>query len=210
MNREQFDRIVRSVAQLTGEKDVLVVGSQAVLGWYPDMDDFVIVRSMELDVGPLDGSDRNIVEIAGVLGELSPFHESNGAYADGVSVEEIALLPRGWRDRLLRVEGENLKTPKGQQSIAWCLHPNDILVSKWAAGREKDFTYCECLVALNLPEVDRSQVECGLNEIRQRFPTKANVIAAALSSMNAAFDKLQHRLSHNGHDLPPQGQQLGR
>lgn len=191
MNREQFDRIVRSVAAITGEADVLVIGSQAILGSHRDIDDDVLTRSMDLDVGPLDGSDRNLQEIAGALGIMSLFEQSNeGAYADPVAAEELAVLGPGWRERLIRVEGANLATPSGVQAVAWCLHPNDILVSKYAAGRRKDIEYCEALIALRLPEVSRTQVEAELGEIAKREPDRHPRVEVALASLARAFQRL--------------------
>jgi hypothetical protein len=40
------------------------------------------------------------------IGELSPFHETFGYYAHGVA-EETALLPQGWKDRLVAVQNAN-------------------------------------------------------------------------------------------------------
>ncbi len=132
---------------------------------------------MDLDVGPLDGSDRNLQEIAGALGIMSLFEQSNeGAYADPVAAEELAVLGPGWRERLIRVEGANLATPSGVQAIAWCLHPNDILVSKYAAGRRKD-------------EVSRTQVEAELGEIAKREPARSPRVEVALASLARAFQR---------------------
>jgi hypothetical protein len=194
LKRSQFDRIIRSVAQITQEPDVLVIGSQAILGSHPDLLDDRVVGSMDLDVSPLDGSDRHLHEISGVLGELTLFQNSNGgAYADSVAAAELAVLPSGWRNRLLRVESASMITPGGVQARAWCLHPNDIIVSKYAAGREKDLAYCETLIALNLAGVDRMQIEDGLREIATRLPRKSAIVDVALTSCRKAFESLRGR-----------------
>lgn len=151
MKRYQFDRIIRSYAQITGKPDVLVIGSQAILGLYGDIDDDAVAQSPDLDVSSMDNDDSYLHEIAGVLGELSMFQDSNdGAYADSVVAEEVAVLAPGWRERLVRVETPNMITPSGVQARAFCLHPNDVIVSKLFAGREKDYEYCDALLRLDL------------------------------------------------------------
>jgi hypothetical protein len=50
-----------------------------------------------------DPEDRKADQVDGAIGELSPFHETFGYYAQGVSVA-TAVLPDGWRDRLVRVD----------------------------------------------------------------------------------------------------------
>ncbi len=70
--------------------------------------------------------------IEGSLGELSPFHQSFGYHADGVS-SNTAILPRGWEQRLTSLSNENTGG-----AIGWCLDPHDLAISKLAARREKD------------------------------------------------------------------------
>ncbi len=36
MNRSQFEHILRAAAAITDENDIVVVGSQAILGQFPD------------------------------------------------------------------------------------------------------------------------------------------------------------------------------
>ncbi len=61
--------------------------------------------------------------------QLSPFHQTFGYYAHGVG-KETAKLPRGWEERLGRI-------PVGG-AVGLCLEIHDLVLSKWAAGREKD------------------------------------------------------------------------
>ncbi|MEO6913294.1 MAG: DUF6036 family nucleotidyltransferase [Candidatus Baltobacteraceae bacterium] len=112
-----------------------------------------------------------------------------GAYADPVVVDELLALPSGWRERLVKVADANLMTPKGQQGIAWCLHPNDIIVSKYIAGRDKDYEYCEILIGLNLPEVNQSTIEAGLDEIARMSPDKREAAQIAKASTARAFER---------------------
>lgn len=73
--------------------------------------------------------------IEGSIGELSPFHETFGYYAQAVT-EETARLPEGWQDRLVVVQNENTRGARGL-----CLEIHDLLASKIVAGREKDYDF---------------------------------------------------------------------
>lgn len=61
-------------------------------------------RSIEVDIVPFDDPDGLKADlIEGSIGEASMFHATFGYYAQGVS-ETTAILPGGWRDRLLRFD----------------------------------------------------------------------------------------------------------
>jgi hypothetical protein len=70
--------------------------------------------------------------IDGSIGEGSPFHELYGYYAQGVD-DKTATLPRGWRERLVRISNPNTVGVTGL-----CLEVHDLAISKYVAGREKD------------------------------------------------------------------------
>jgi hypothetical protein len=78
--------------------------------------------------------------IDGSVGEASMFHATFGYYAQGV-VEKTAVLPAGWRRRLVRFE-----SPGTNGVTAWCLEPHDLWVSKAIAGRPKDVEFCRALL----------------------------------------------------------------
>ena len=134
MTREQLEHIVRAAAANADTDEIVVLGSQALLGSVPQPSQRVLVRSMEADVFPLKFPERSIL-IEGAIGEKSVFHESFGYYAHGVA-PETALLPEGWQDRLVPVRNENTRGCTG-----WCLDLHDLAVSKLAAGRDKDMEF---------------------------------------------------------------------
>jgi len=142
MTRPQLEHIIRAAAANADVRDIVVIGSQSVLGSTPNPP-IELTVSMEADVFPLDASDRSIL-IDGAIGELSLFHETFGYYAHGVD-EMTAVLPDGWRDRLVRVE-----TAGTMGAVGWCLEPNDLAVSKLAAGREKDFAFVDVMIAVEI------------------------------------------------------------
>ena len=146
MTRLQLEHIIRASAATADVRDIVVIGSQAILGTYPNAP-AELTQSLEADVFPRDLPDRSIV-IDGSIGELSLFHETFGYYAHGVG-ESTAILPDGWRDRLVRLENSN--TPG---AVGWCLEAHDLAISKLAAGREKDMDYVLAMIRSRLTSVE--------------------------------------------------------
>ena len=130
MNRAQLEHVIRASATIAGDAEIVVIGSQAILGRYPDAPPELLV-SADVDVFPLNHPERADL-IEGSIGELSPFHETYGYYAQAVG-EGTAVLPEGWKARLVP-----LPTAAG---TGLCLEPHDLVISKYAAGREKDREY---------------------------------------------------------------------
>lgn len=119
-----------------------MVGSQAILGRFPDAPADLLV-SEEADVHPKNHPERWDL-IDGSIGELSPFHEAYGYYAQGVE-PGTAILPAGWESRVVVVSNANTRGAKGL-----CLEPHDLVVSKAIAGRDKDLRFLESAVAHRL------------------------------------------------------------
>lgn len=92
MKRADLEHILRACKGTTGETEFIVVGSQAILGKFPDAPR-VLRQSMELDIYP-----RHRPELAdlieGSLGRYSQFDQTFGFHADGVS-PTTATLPIG-------------------------------------------------------------------------------------------------------------------
>jgi len=137
VTRQQLEHIIRAAAGNADSTEIVIIGSQAVLGTYPDAPT-ELTRSIEADVFPR-GRPQDSILIDGAIGERSLFHETFGYYAHGVD-ETTAVLPDGWQDRLVPVRNENTRGATG-----WCLEVHDLVVSKLVAGREKDCDYVKAL-----------------------------------------------------------------
>lgn len=138
MQRFQLEHIIRAAAGITGAPELVVVGSQAVLGQFPNAPDELLV-SIEADVFSLRSpEDSDLID--GSIGEGSPFHQTFGYYAHGVGAE-TAVLPAGWRERVVPVRNENTGSGTGL-----CLEVHDLAVSKLVAGREKDLSFVSGLL----------------------------------------------------------------
>lgn len=149
MKREQLEHLIRAAGAVTGSRRLIVIGSQAILGQHPYDAPPVALLSREADLIPIDAPDLTDV-ISGVLGELSAFDETYGYHADGVDLG-TATLPDGWRDRLIAIDN-----PNTHGYIGLCLDVHDLVLSKYAAGREKDRSFCRAIVAAGF--VDQNQL----------------------------------------------------
>ncbi|TMB01770.1 MAG: hypothetical protein E6J70_07765 [Deltaproteobacteria bacterium] len=130
MTRAELEHLIRAAADLAQDDDIIVVGSQAILGQFPDAPATLRV-SVEADLYPRHHPERADL-IDGTIGEGSPFHATYGYYAQGVG-EETAVLPAGWQQRLVPVRGESTRGATG-----WCLEAHDLVIAKAVAGRERD------------------------------------------------------------------------
>jgi hypothetical protein len=152
MQRPQLEHILRAAAGITGATEFVVIGSQAVLGQFPDAPE-ELLGSIEADVFSLRSeADGDLID--GTIGEGSPFHQTFGYYAHGVSVE-TARLPEGWRERLVPIRNENTGGGTGL-----CLEIHDLAVSKLVAAREKDLDFVTGLLCHRLiqPEIVRQRI----------------------------------------------------
>lgn len=126
MRLHELEHVLRAARGITNERESMVIGSQAILGKFPNPPKF-LTYSNEVDVYPLHAPEKADL-IDGSIGELSTFHETYGYYAHGVA-PETATLPLNWRKRSVRLE-----TPLMDDAIGHCLHPQDVVYSKLAAG----------------------------------------------------------------------------
>jgi hypothetical protein len=148
VKREQLEHVLRAASRIVGERDLLVIGSQSILGSYPETRlPAAATTSIEADLALFDDPDEEKADrLDGALGELSSFHETFGYYAQGVSVT-TAVLPEGWRDRLAVFD-----TPGTAPGRGLCLEPHDCVASKLVAGRAKDYDFAAALIEERLVE----------------------------------------------------------
>lgn len=134
MKRADLEHVLRAASAITNERDFVVIGSQAVLGQFPEAPAELLV-SDEVDIYPRDRPELADL-IDGAIGELSFFHDTFGYYAQGVG-PTTAVLPNGWEARLVIVANENTRG-----AIGHCLEIHDLLAAKYVARRDKDRRFC--------------------------------------------------------------------
>lgn len=146
MNREQLEHAIRAACNISEDKELIVFGSQAILGQYPDPP-AELRKSIEVDVSPMNK--RGLEDkIDGALGENSMFHKTHGFYVHGVPIES-AKLPEGWEQRTIIVrdymDGKN---------IGYCIEAHDLAASKLMAFREKDTEFVRRLILEGMIDVE--------------------------------------------------------
>jgi hypothetical protein len=146
MKRAQLEHIIRAACTIADDDELVIIGSQSILGQFPDAPEELLV-SLEADVYPRHHPERADL-IEGSIGELSMFHETFGYYADGIDVH-IATLPDGWEERLVPIRG-----PGTAGNTGWALEIHDLLISKYVANREKDRSYTRTALRYGLADVE--------------------------------------------------------
>lgn len=186
MRRDQLEHAIRAACQIIQQPAVIVVGSQAILGTYREEElPPEATMSIEVDFLPMGEDNDEIARLAdlieGVAGEWSPFEQQHGFSIDGVDLT-TAILPTGWRDRLVKVQNVNTAAPSGEpQFTGWCLDKEDLCVAKLCAYREKDLNFVGALLGTGL--VDSELIVERLSDVPE----------AHISAPQRALDWLRSR-----------------
>jgi hypothetical protein len=162
MRRHELEHVIRAAAVVSGDDELIVVGSQAILGQFPNAPASLLV-SREADIYPRRRPERGD-EIEGSLGDGSYFDATYAYYAHAVG-PETATVPAGWEGRLVPIRNENTGGATG-----WCLEVHDLLLSKCVAGRERDWEFVEEAIRHGLgdpQELERRAAELPIDEGRR-------------------------------------------
>jgi Nucleotidyltransferase of unknown function (DUF6036) len=146
VRRDELEHVIAAAADVAGETELVVLGSQAILGSFPDAPR-AMLRSMEADLYPRRAPEK-ADDIDGSLGDGSWFHRTYGYYAHGVG-PETAKAPAGWQERLIAIEVAP-RLSSQQRVVALCLEPHDLVLAKCVAGRERDWDFAREALAHHL------------------------------------------------------------
>jgi hypothetical protein len=172
MKKHQLDHILRAAGDITGQKQFVIVGSQALHGKDPDLAD-EIVMSAEADL--FVSTQPDVTALLNEIGVDSPFHLTYGFYADPVG-EGTAVLPKGWEGRLVNLPAGDTGGVRGL-----CLEPHDLAISKYVAARDKDRIFTRELARRGL--VDRQK----LLALVEQTPISAEVRARIRANIASDF-----------------------
>ena len=90
MRRPQLEHLIRAASAITGAQELVVIGSQAILGQFPNPPEELLV-SIEADLFTFrNEADAELID--GSIGEFSPFHRTFGYYAHGVGEDPRCLF----------------------------------------------------------------------------------------------------------------------
>ena len=150
MNRKDLEHVIKAAAEIV-EDEIVVVGSQSVLGAFPNAPQSLL-RSQEADVFPRSKPDQADI-IDGAIGDGSPFHAEYGYYAHGVGPESVHA-PAGWLGRLVRLDVPPFRK-NAPPVIGWALEVHDLVLAKLVAGRPHDMEFVTESLGAELVDVGR-------------------------------------------------------
>ena len=135
MTRDELAHVLRASAAISNETSFVLVGSQAVL-LLLEQPPAALLVSAEIDLYPsLHPEKADLID--GAIGAHSTFHDIFGYHVDGVG-PETASLPTDWMTRAVLTYFGDV--------TAICPDLHDLVVSKCAAGRDKDADFVRVLL----------------------------------------------------------------
>jgi hypothetical protein len=143
MQREQFHELLRRAAAVCAQHELVIFGSQSVHA-VTDSPPAEVLVSVECDIW-LQDKPETVSRLVAELGKDSAFAKTMGVYADPLP-PGLPLLPDGWNERLVTYHGGGV--------TARCLEIHDLVVTKLAAGRLKDYEFIAALFIGKLARVE--------------------------------------------------------
>lgn len=187
MNRSSLVHLIRAAANITGDHEIVIIGSQAIHGSLTQLPDSA-QRSVEADLYPRNSPEKWDL-LDGLLGEDSQFHQTYKYYAQGVS-PNTAVLPYDWEARAVSIP---VDLANGIHGI--CVGLEDLVLSKYAASREKDLIYVADVISIGAVEksllltlLEKLPTErCDPNRIRMQIERDFN--NAELTKLKGKIDR---------------------
>ncbi len=146
MRKSDLFELIRAINQISNTEKPIIVGSQAIYAGAEFLPE-IAQKSIECDFLFADGKSETRAEINKKLGVFSSFQLEHGFYADALGLATV-VLPTNWQERLQPLSDEN------GEIIAYCAEVHDVAVSKFIAGREKDFQFLKDAFWLEIISVD--------------------------------------------------------
>lgn len=137
MNRRELEHAIRAACDALGTSEVIVVGSQAILGEFPDAPR-ELRQSAEADIWVAELAEEEVEQLNS-LGFGSDFHIEFGFFLDPVG-PGTALMPPDWRTRAITV------TIPDRDVRGVCPEAHDLAISKLARGDEKDLEFVAAML----------------------------------------------------------------
>jgi hypothetical protein len=185
IDRDRLAHAIRAAAELSGERELVVIGAAAILGavetWPAQLP-----RSREVDVfGTSANWDSEALDA--LLGQASQFHRTHGFYVDAVSTV-TAAMPPDWRDRARRISMDVY----GRQVRVLIIHPLDLALAKYVAWREKDRLFTAGLAKLGLTKKEAllplaARMQPALDDIVRRDAGGQLTVADLVARIEADF-----------------------
>lgn len=149
--------MLRAAAGICGHDRFVLIGSGSAIATQRQLP-LAMMLTKEIDIYPDGRADTEELSelLAAVIGRDSQFFQTFGYYVDGVS-PTTAILPEGWRDRLIPYT-----SPDAPGVTALCLDLLDLAVAKLCAGREKDMAWLRAAIEGDLLALPAIEARLGL------------------------------------------------
>ena len=143
MNRDQLHALLTAARKQVQHTEFVIVGSLAILGAVAEPPRTMI---MSIDVDTyLKNDPQRTGELVQALGQGSAFEDEFGYYLDPVS-PNLPSFPQGWRERLILLDFGDVK--------AFFVDPNDVAVSKYMRGEDRDMRWLLAGLKAGLIDLD--------------------------------------------------------
>ena len=173
MRKSQLEEIIQAASAIAGRKDFVLFGSQAVHA-ITDHPPVEVLLSRECDVW-LNEEPVLQERLNRELGSASGFGQTKGYYLDPLP-PDLPMTPEGWEQRLVTWFVDDIKVR--------CLEIHDLIVTKLAAGRLKDYEFIAAVLLAKLATKD--EVIGRIQSFRD--PDKQAVLLARLRIATEATD----------------------
>lgn len=159
MRRDQLEHAIWTACQIIQQPEVIVVGSQAILGTYDESQlPAAATMSIEVDILPIADTNDEVARLADLI---------EGAAGELFSIRGAAWFQhrrrrphdRGTAPRLARSAGQDSErqhgSPRRRATVQRPLpRQGDLCVAKLVAFREKDRNFVAALLEANLVDAD--------------------------------------------------------
>lgn len=143
MQREQFALLVTRAAAVAARAELIIFGSQSVHA-LTDSPPAEVLVSVECDIWLRDEPEV-AARLQAELGKDSAFAKTAGVYVDPLP-PDLPMVPNGWEHRLVDYRAGDI--------TARCLEIHDLIVTKLAAGRLKDYEFIAAVLMAKLARAD--------------------------------------------------------
>lgn len=146
MRKEQLEEVIRAASVVAARKEFILFGSQAVHA-ITDAPPVEVLVSRECDIWL--SQEPAIQELLKrELGVDSAFQLAKGYYLDPLP-PDLPMVPAGWEQRLRVWWVDDIQVR--------CLEIHDLIVTKLAAGRLKDYEFIAAVLMGKLARADEVQ-----------------------------------------------------
>lgn len=124
MRRDQLEHAIRSARQIIDRREVIVVGSQAILGSIPETAlPKEATTSTEVDIMPIADDNEETARLAdlieGVAGEFSSFESLHGFTTRGALIPGRAAGPAAGRRRTRVRVAKEVRSGRAPERSSW-------------------------------------------------------------------------------------------